>query len=141
MRRSWERCARPPRVSDELHVAIAAAVAQRPREALSELAFRWSAAPAPQKVGYRDAPPTAALQGLREAVVEYAKAFDELEVAGLFARAEVETSSATLRDVRVRGAFADRELARKASVLSFVTRAVRDLLADDRIVVSLRCRP
>jgi hypothetical protein len=130
-----------PRVADELRSALATAVARRPREALSELDFRWSAASPPRQVGYRDAPPLAASQELREALAEYAAACGEPEIAGLLATSEVEETRGTSREVRVRADLPHRETARGPRVLSFVTRAVRDLLGDERVAVALRFRP
>jgi hypothetical protein len=108
---------------------------------LCELEFRWSAGPAPRQVGYRDAPPAAASQELREALAEYATACGEREIARLVARSEVEEGHGTSREVRVRVALTDRETARGPIVLSFITRAVRDLLGDDRVAVAIRFRP
>jgi hypothetical protein len=127
-----------PGVADELHVALSAATARRLREAMSELAFLWSGAPSPRQAAYRDAPPEASSQDLRTGLMEYADGSGEPELARLVSHAVVERRGPEARDVLIGVAAGDRHLALSPRAQAFFTRAVRDLLADDRALVTAR---
>ncbi len=126
-----------PRVADEVNAALSVAVGRRAGDALCELVFRWSGASEPRERPYRDAPPPAPAVGLKEALAEYAEGAGETELAGVVARARVEGPAAGARVTQVRLDAGDRGGARSSRVEPFLTRALRDLLADDRALASV----
>jgi hypothetical protein len=125
-----------PRVADEVVAALSAALARRPREALSALGFRWSGASAPRQMGYRDAPPATPTLGLEEALAEYAEGAGEPEMAEVVARAKVEVGPVIYLWVHV----SDLDVARSPRAQTFFTRAARDLVADEHATMTVRCR-
>lgn len=119
-----------PALADAMCAAVANAIATRPREALLDVDLRWNAGVAPAEPdGYRGAAPHPA-PTLRDALVDYLDASGEPDLAQAVDAVEPAASG---RDVGVRMKRPDDARAR-----GVITRAVRDLLGDDKVQVRVR---
>jgi hypothetical protein len=137
---------RAPAIRDALVAVLSATLAIEPLESLHELALRWRSAPG-GLAAYRDAPaPPTRADTLREALAAYVEAAGEGGLGGAVRRATLDvgdgqsSAPAQCREVRIELPSADSLAHGDARSVLTLSRAVRDLLANDRTRVRVHAR-
>jgi hypothetical protein len=125
-----------PSVVDMLCKAVAAALAARPGETLHDLRLCWTPSGRARAAGYRDAPPPAPQTPLGEALAAYLVAGGQDALAAAVTAADVDGDSPG--EVAIRSEPSGRTVLGGPGAVDTVTRAVRDLLADETLRVRLR---